>query len=82
MLKSPGKLKAWKEAILKHHAVVINDDTWVGDTPTRDGYYGVFAITDFRMDETGSDHSFTITRWLDAPSPRQVDQLSCASARP
>ena len=30
MLKYPGKLKAWKEAIVKHGAVVMTDDDWIG----------------------------------------------------
>ena len=64
MLKYPGKLKAWKEAIVKHGAVVMTDDDWTGRTPKRTGYSDVFAISDLRLNDDGSDHSFTVTRWL------------------
>ena len=64
MLKYPGKLKAWKEAIVKHGAVVMTDDDWTGRTPKRNGYSDVFAITDLQLDDHGSIHSFTVTRWL------------------
>ena len=64
MLKYPGKLKAWKEAIVKHGAVVMTDDDCTGRASKRDGYSDVFAITDLRLNDDGSDHSFTVTRWL------------------
>jgi hypothetical protein len=64
MLKYPAKLKAWKEAIVKHGAVVMTDDDWIGDAPKRTGYSDVFAITDLQLEDDGSNHSFTVTRWL------------------
>ena len=64
MLKNPAKLKAWKEAIVKHGAVVMTDDDWTGRTPKRNGYSDVFAIADLQLDDHGSNHSFTVTRWL------------------
>jgi len=64
MLKYPGKLKAWKEAIVKHGAVVMSDDDWIGGHPKRTGYSDVFAITDLQLEDDGSNHSFTVTRWL------------------
>ena len=64
MLKYPDKLKAWKEAIVKHGAVVMSDDDWTGRAPKRTGYSDVFAITDLRLEDDGSKHSFTVTRWL------------------
>ena len=64
MLKYPGKLKAWKDAIVKHGAVVMTDDNWIGDKPKRIGYSDVFAITDLQLDDHGSNHSFTVARWL------------------
>jgi hypothetical protein len=64
MLKYPGKLKAWKEAIVKHGAVVMSDDDWTGRTPKRTGYTDVFAITDLQLEDDDSKHSFTVTRWL------------------
>ena len=64
MLKYPGKLKAWKDAIVKHGAVVMTDDDWTGRTPKRNGYSDVFAITDLQLEDGGSNHSFTVTRWL------------------
>ena len=64
MLKNPRKLQAWKEAIVEHGAVVMTDDDWIGNTPKRAGYYGVFAITDLKLETQGSNHSFTVTRWL------------------
>jgi hypothetical protein len=64
MLKYPSKLKAWKEAIVKHGAVVMTDDDWTGRAPKGNGYSDVFAITDLRLNDDGSDHSFRVTRWL------------------
>jgi hypothetical protein len=64
MSKYPAKLKAWKEAIVKQGAVVMTDDDWTGRTPKGTGYSDVFAITDLRLNDDGSDHSFTVTRWL------------------
>ena len=64
MLKYPGKLEAWKKAIVKHGAVVMTDDDWTGRTPKQNGYSDVFAITDLRLNDDGSDHSFKVARWL------------------
>jgi hypothetical protein len=62
MLKYPGKLKSWRAAIVQHGAVVMTDDDWIGDTPKRN--HGVFEITDLHLTDDGSNHSFTVTRWL------------------
>ena len=42
----------------------MSDDDWTGRTPKRTGYTDVFAITDLQLEDDGSKHGFTVTRWL------------------
>jgi hypothetical protein len=64
MSRAPGKLEAWKTALLTHHKIVLTESTGeVGETEVkRKGYIDIFDVENIELIGDGAEHDFDLCR--------------------